>query len=93
MLMARPRRTAAFVTLAIASGVSAAIYAQQGHVAAALSNVAEVTGSVLRRAGTPNDPLPGAWLSYGRGHAATRSQPAARYISLGGRCVENGNGL
>jgi len=74
--MARPRRTAAFAAFTGALGVSAAIYAQQGHVATTVSNVAtEVTGAVLRRAGTTNDSLPGSWLSYGRGHAETRYSP------------------
>jgi glucose dehydrogenase len=33
---------------------------------------AAVTGDVLHRAGTANDLLPGAWLSYGRGQSETR---------------------
>ncbi|HEX5108249.1 MAG TPA: PQQ-dependent dehydrogenase, methanol/ethanol family [Vicinamibacterales bacterium] len=74
--MARPRRGAAFAVVAGVLGAGLAISARQAHVATTSSNVAtEVTGAVLRRAGTSADPLPGSWLSYGRGHAETRYSP------------------
>ncbi len=34
-----------------------------------------VTASVLRSAGTPSDPMPGAWLSYGKTQSETRYSP------------------
>jgi quinohemoprotein ethanol dehydrogenase len=47
--------------------------AQQRRAPAAATNGhIDVTGHVLRRAGTADDPLPGAWLSYGRTHSETR---------------------
>jgi quinohemoprotein ethanol dehydrogenase len=70
--MVRFYRTAAF-TLSAALSVSAAMYSQQGRVATTVSNVAtKVTNDVLRRAGAANDPMPGAWLSYGRTQGETR---------------------
>src|SRR5688500_12788760 len=61
--MTRYHRTAAFVALIIALGVSAAMYAQQSRPANTASNVAaNVTNDVLRRAGGASDLLPGAWL-------------------------------
>jgi quinohemoprotein ethanol dehydrogenase len=49
------------------------LYAQQKPVVDAVSHAgARVTGDVLRRAGTADDLLPGAWLSYGRGQSETR---------------------
>ena len=65
--MARFYRTAAFAALMTALGLSAVVFAQQTRVTNNASNVAaNVTNDVLRRAGAANDPLPGAWLSYGR---------------------------
>jgi quinohemoprotein ethanol dehydrogenase len=70
--MSRLSRTIAFAALAGLS-VSVAIYAQQSGVAVKASNVAlNVTNEVLRRTATANDPLPGAWLSYGRTQGETR---------------------
>src|SRR4029453_1482925 len=46
-------------------GVSVAIYAQQ-------STAPNITDEVLRRAGTANDTLSGAWLSYGHSQGETR---------------------
>jgi len=46
-------------------GVSVAIYAQQ-------SNAPNITDEVLRREGTANDTLSGAWLSYGHSQGETR---------------------
>jgi quinohemoprotein ethanol dehydrogenase len=49
------------------------MYAQQGGAANLASNVgAVVTSEVLRLAGTANDALSGAWLSYGRTQTETR---------------------
>jgi quinohemoprotein ethanol dehydrogenase len=74
--MARFHRTAAFAALTVVLGVSAAMYAQQNRVANNNSNVAaNVTNDLLRRAGTANDPQPGAWLSYGRAQGETRYSP------------------
>ena len=68
--MGRFSRTAAFTT---ALGFSVAMYAQQSRIANTTSNIAaNVTNEVLRRAGTANDPLPGASLSYGRTQGETR---------------------
>src|SRR5687767_9089466 len=54
-------------------GLSVVMDAQQGRVANASSNIGAIaTGDVLRRAGAANDPLPGAWLSYGRTQSETR---------------------
>lgn len=51
----------------------AALYAQQGRPTGTASDVrTDVTNDVLRRAGTANDPLPGAWLGYGRTQTETR---------------------
>ena len=55
-----------------ALGVSAGMHAQ-GTVADVRSNAtANVTREVLRGAGTGNDVMPGAWLSYGRNQSETR---------------------
>jgi quinohemoprotein ethanol dehydrogenase len=71
------RRTAAFIVLTAALVVNVTIDAQQSRVANATSSVSTtVTNDVLRRTGTANDPLPGAWLSYGR------DQDETRYSSL-----------
>src|SRR5437870_8780405 len=68
--MGRFSRTAAFTT---ALGFSVAMYAQQSRIANTTSNIAaNVTNEVLRRAGAANDPLAGAWLSYGRTQGETR---------------------
>ena len=54
-------------------GISAGMYAQQSRVGNVAANVAaNVTNEVLRRTGSANDPLPGAWLSYGRTQGETR---------------------
>src|SRR5262249_37838023 len=71
-LMSRFSRTIAFAALT-GLCVSVAMYAQQSGVANKASNVAlNVTNEVLRRTATANDPLPGAWLSYGRTQGETR---------------------
>jgi len=64
--MLRFSRMAAFIALIALLGVSVGIYGQQNRVATA------VTNDVLRRAGTANDAMPGAWLSYGRTQGETR---------------------
>src|SRR2546422_9086913 len=70
--MARFRRVAAFAAVS-ALVASVAMYAQQSRVANPASNVAaNVTNDLLRRAGTANDALPGAWVSYGRTQGETR---------------------
>src|SRR5688500_17324701 len=53
--------------------LTVALNAQQSRVSTTASSVATaVTNEVLRRAGAANDPLPGEWLSYGRGQSETR---------------------
>ena len=58
-------RTRVLAALVTALGVSVAIYAQQ-------SNGPNITDEVLRREGTANDTLSGAWLSYGHSQGETR---------------------
>ena len=71
--MSRFSRTSAFAALMTGLCLSVAMYAQQSGVANKASNVAlNVTNEVLRRTATANDPLPGAWLSYGRTQGETR---------------------
>ena len=71
--MSRFSRTTAFAALMTGLCLSVAMYAQQSGVANKASNVAlNVTNEVLRRTATANDPLPGAWLSYGRTQGETR---------------------
>ena len=52
-----------FSRITVAGRIAA--YAQQGRAT-------NVTGDVLQRAGSANDALPGAWLSYGRTQSETR---------------------
>jgi quinohemoprotein ethanol dehydrogenase len=61
-------RTAVLAALTAALGVSVVMYAQQ-------NPVGTVTNDVLRRSGSANDALPGAWLSYGRSQGETRYSP------------------
>jgi len=69
--MARFSRIAVLAALTAALGL--VTYAQQNRVANTTSNVAgNITNDTLRRAGTANDALPGAWLSYGRTQGETR---------------------
>ena len=71
--MALFQKTAAFLALTTAMVVNVTIHAQQSRVANTTSGVSiNVTNDVLRRTGGPNDPLPGAWLSYGRDQDETR---------------------
>jgi len=71
--MSRFSRTTALAVLMTGLCVNVAMYAQQSGVANKASNVAlNVTNEVLRRTATANDPLPGAWLSYGRTQGETR---------------------
>jgi len=66
------RRTAVFISFTTALVVNLTD-AQQSRVAnstAAASTT--ITNDVLRRTGTATDPLPGAWLSYGRDQDETR---------------------
>jgi len=65
----RLRFVAAAASLTVAFGVGVAVYAQRGTVGSTGTNV---TGEVLRRTGTTDDPMPGAWLSYGRNQSETR---------------------
>jgi PQQ-dependent dehydrogenase (methanol/ethanol family) len=65
----RLRFVAAAASLTLAFGVGVAVYAQRGTVGSTGTNV---TGEVLRRTGTTDDPMPGAWLSYGRNQSETR---------------------
>src|SRR5215468_3594633 len=71
--MSRFCRNTVLAGLIIGLGVNVAMYAQQSAVSTKTSNVAaNVTNEVLRRAGSANDALPGAWLSYGRTQGETR---------------------
>src|SRR5262245_29717039 len=75
-LMARFYRSAASAVLAITLVVTLTTHAQQGRVSNTATNVAtNVTNELLRRTGGGNDPLPGAWLSYGRTQGETRYSP------------------
>ena len=56
--------------LTLVLGISVAVYAQQRGTAGSSST--NVTGDMLRRAGTTDDAMPGAWLSYGRNQSETR---------------------
>ena len=51
-----------------------AVSAQQGRAP-------NVTGDVLKRAGTANDAMPGAWLSYGKSQSETRYSTLTRINS------------
>ena len=68
--MIRLRRTIAFATVTVLT-LGIVTYAQRD-ASDRHSNGLNVTDDVLRRAGTANDPLPGAWLSYGRNQSETR---------------------
>jgi quinohemoprotein ethanol dehydrogenase len=71
--MVRFHKRAAVAALTILVGVNVGMYAQQSRVASSASNVpTNVTNDVLRRTGTANDLLPGAWLAYGRTQSETR---------------------
>jgi quinohemoprotein ethanol dehydrogenase len=62
-----------FLALTTALAVNVTIDAQQNRIANTASGVTtNVTNDVLRRTGAANDPLPGAWLSYGRDQDETR---------------------
>jgi quinohemoprotein ethanol dehydrogenase len=74
--MARFYRSAGSAALAITLVITLTTHAQQGRVSGTATNVAtNVTNEVLRRTGAANDPLPGAWLSYGRTQGETRYSP------------------
>jgi quinohemoprotein ethanol dehydrogenase len=74
--MIRLSRIVALAALTAVLSVSFVIYGQQNRVAnTAPSGPVNITNDVLRRAGTANDPLPGAWLSYGRAQGETRYSP------------------
>jgi quinohemoprotein ethanol dehydrogenase len=62
------RRNRAIRLLAVVSllGGAAVVSAQQPTV---------VDSTVLKNAGTPNDPLPGSWLTYGKSQSETRYSP------------------
>jgi quinohemoprotein ethanol dehydrogenase len=70
--VARLHRIASFAALTSVLGLSVAIYAQQSREATRSGLAARATSDVLRRAGGADDPLPGAWLSYGRTQGETR---------------------
>jgi len=57
------------VSLLASLAIGVAVYAQRGTAGSTGTNV---TGDVLRRAGTADDAMPGAWLSYGRNQSETR---------------------
>jgi len=82
-----PRIVPALAIVAAVS-VGAVLSAQQGRVAITSNAALEVTHDVLRQSGTAQDPLPGAWLSYGRTQGETRYSPltqinASNATSLG----------
>src|SRR3984893_10786992 len=60
----RHHRATLFLVAALAG--SATIYAQQPAV---------VDAAVLKKAGTPADPFPGSWLTYGKSQSETRYSP------------------
>jgi quinohemoprotein ethanol dehydrogenase len=70
--MVRYQRTALFAAFTILLGVTVAIHAQQSRVTNTGSNAANVTNDILKLAGTVKDPMPGAWLGYGRTQGETR---------------------
>jgi quinohemoprotein ethanol dehydrogenase len=73
-----PRLPGIVSTLALvaAAGVGGELSAQQCRlVPVASTGAADVTVDVLRLSGTARDPLPGAWLSYGRTQSETRYSP------------------
>src|SRR5579864_4258282 len=61
----RLRRCTPLLTLALI-GCAAVLTAQQPAV---------VDVTVLKNAGTPNDPLPGSWLTYGKSQSEMRYSP------------------
>src|ERR1700722_7471862 len=44
-------------------------------IVASAQQPAAVDLKALKRAGTPNDQLPGSWLTYGKSHSETRYSP------------------
>jgi quinohemoprotein ethanol dehydrogenase len=69
----RTYATAAFAAVTITLGLAVAIYAQQdGAETPSTHSGATVTADLLRRTGGADDPMPGAWLGYGRTQAETR---------------------
>ena len=60
------RDRALFLAVALTLAGSAAIFAQQP---------AAVDAAVLKKAGTPADPFPGSWLTYGKSQGETRYSP------------------
>jgi quinohemoprotein ethanol dehydrogenase len=58
----------------IALGIGVAVSAQQRRPATTDTPVS-VTSEILRRTGAADDPLPGAWISYGRTQGETRYSP------------------
>jgi hypothetical protein len=72
---------ALFAALAAAPALTAALLPEQAprtDTRPSADPAPEVTAAVLRRAGTDQDAMPGAWLSYGRTQGETRYQPALR---------------
>jgi quinohemoprotein ethanol dehydrogenase len=74
--MPRVHTTTTSAALIAVLGLGAAIFAQQDRTApAGTDRSAAVTSEVLRRAGSADDPMAGAWLSYGRTQSETRYSP------------------
>ena len=73
------RRTRAVIVITLLA-VAAGGRAQQGRPADGAAG--KVTAETLRRAGSADDPLRGAWLSYGRTQGETRYSPLA-HINAG----------
>jgi quinohemoprotein ethanol dehydrogenase len=67
-----------FATLVVLLGCCALLVKAQPAERSAVASGAPpvvVDGTVLRSAGTPNDTLPGSWLTYGRSQGETRFSP------------------
>src|SRR5579862_7787794 len=60
---------------AIALGVLACIAVATLSAQQAAKAAVKVDANILKNAGTPNDSLPGSWLSYGRSQGETRYSP------------------
>jgi quinohemoprotein ethanol dehydrogenase len=62
----RQNRTTLLLAASFALAVSASISGQQPAV---------VDSAILKKAGTPADPFPGSWLTYGKSQGETRYSP------------------
>lgn len=62
----RQNRATVLLTATLTLAASSSMYAQQPAV---------VDAAVLKKAGTPDDPFPGSWLTYGKSQGETRYSP------------------